>query len=170
MPYGITVYRKYNVGMMITKGKQRKEEYASAGNSYSAYQISPPCSLWVPGLENVEFTVFPYEKTENTAQKTYTKWFDYDKMKKGFEIRTRKAGDYIIVDDEGHHKKLKQVFTGDKIPAQQRAGLWLIAHESLVHAIIGYRSGCGALVTPQTGKVLKITFYGGKQNGFFKKI
>ena len=82
----------------------------------------------------------------------------------------RKAGDYIIVDDEGHHKKLKQVFTGDKIPAQQRAGLWLIAHESLVHAIIGYRSGCSALVTPQTGKVLKITFYGGKQNGFFKKI
>ena len=85
-------------------------------------------------------------------------------------LRTRKAGDYIIVDDEGHHKKLKQVFTGDKIPAQQRAGLWLIAHESLVHAIIGYRSGCSALVTPQTEKVLKITFYGGKQNGFFKEI
>ena len=109
-------------------------------------------------------------KMDEIPKKPYTKWFDYDKMKKGFEIRTRKAGDYIIVDDEGHHKKLKQVFTGDKIPAQQRAGLWLIAHESLVHAIIGYRSGCGALVTPQTGKVLKITFYGGKQNGFFKKI
>ena len=109
-------------------------------------------------------------KMDEIPKKPYTKWFDYDKMKKGFEIRTRKAGDYIIVDDEGHHKKLKQVFTGDKIPAQQRAGLWLIAHESLVHAIIGYRSGCGALVTQQTGKVLKITFYGGKQNGFFKKI
>ena len=62
------------------------------------------------------------------------------------------------------HKKLKQVFTGDKIPAQQRAGLWLIAHESLVHAIIGSRSGCSALVTPQTGQVLKLTFNGGKQN------
>jgi tRNA(Ile)-lysidine synthase len=109
-------------------------------------------------------------KMDEIPKKPYTKWFDYDKMKKGFEIRTRKAGDYIIVDDKDHHKKLKQVFTGDKIPAQQRAGLWLIAHESLVHAIIGYRSGCGALVTPQTGKVLKITFYGGKQNGFFKKI
>lgn len=109
-------------------------------------------------------------KMDEIPKKPYTKWFDYDKMKKGFEIRTRKAGDYIIVDDKDHHKKLKQVFTGDKIPAQQRAGLWLIAHESLVHAIIGYRSGCSALVTPQTGKVLKITFYGGKQNGFFKKI
>ena len=109
-------------------------------------------------------------KMDEIPKKPYTKWFDYDKMKKGFEIRTRKAGDYIIVDDKGHHKKLKQVFTGDKIPAQQRAGLWLIAHESLVHAIIGYRSGCSALVTPQTGKVLKITFYGGKQNGFFKEI
>ena len=109
-------------------------------------------------------------KMDEIPKKPYTKWFDYDKMKKGFEIRTRKAGDYIIVDDEGHHKKLKQVFTGDKIPAQQRAGLWLIARGSLVHAIIGYRSGCSALVTPQTGKVLKITFYGGKQNGFFKEI
>ena len=90
-------------------------------------------------------------KMDEIPKKPYTKWFDYDKMKKGFEIRTRKAGDYIIVDDEGHHKKLKQVFTGDKIPAQQRAGLWLIARGSLVHAIIGYRSGCSALVTPQTG-------------------
>ena len=108
------------------------------------------------------FEVVAREKLDSEIpQKDYTKWFDYDKKKKGFEIRTRKAGDYIIVDDKGHHKKLKQVFTGDKIPAQQRAGLWLIAHESLVHAIIGYRSGCSALVTPQTGKVLKVTFYGG---------
>ena len=77
-------------------------------------------------------------KMDEIPKKPYTKWFDYDKMKKGFEIRTRKAGDYIIVDDEGHHKKLKQVFTGDKIPAQQRAGLWLIAHESLVTVSISH--------------------------------
>ena len=34
---------------------------------------------------------------DEIPKKPYTKWFDYDKMKKGFEIRTRKAGDYIIV-------------------------------------------------------------------------
>jgi len=59
---------------------------------------------------------------DEIPKKPYTKWFDYDKMKKGFEIRTRKAGDYIIVDDEGHHKKLKQVFTGDKNSGTAESG------------------------------------------------
>ncbi len=62
---------------------------------------------------------------DEIPKKPYTKWFDYDKMKKGFEIRTRKASDYTIVDDKGHNKKLKQVFTGDKIPAQQERGCGL---------------------------------------------
>ena len=61
-------------------------------------------------------------KMDEIPKKPYTKWFDYDKMKKGFEIRTRKAGDYIIVDDEGHHKKLKQVFTGDKNSGTAESG------------------------------------------------
>lgn len=99
----------------------------------------------------------------------YTKWFDYDKMKKGFEIRTRKAGDYIIVDDEGHHKKLKQVFTGDKIPAQQRAGLWLIAHESLVHALIGYRSAAAHLSHHRQEKYLRSHFTEENKMDFSKK-
>ena len=164
LPYGLTATRVYNVIEIMGKRKETEKICLPIDTDRLPENL-------LAGEWKFSFKKFLYDgNTDKIPRKMYTKWFDYDKMKKGFEIRTRKAGDYIIVDDKGHHKKLKQVFTGDKIPAQQRAGLWLIAHESLVHAIIGYRSGCSALVTPQTGKVLKITFYGGKQNGFFKKI
>lgn len=174
LPYGILAEKSFGeVILYAGAGENQKEEIhvtakeleaLSATGEQKTIRLSADGSYVTLSIHNFN------GKMDEIPKKPYTKWFDYDKMKKGFEIRTRKAGDYIIVDDEGHHKKLKQVFTGDKIPAQQRAGLWLIAHESLVHAIIGYRSGCSALVTPQTGKVLKITFYGGKQNGFFKEI
>lgn len=174
LPYGILAEKSFGeVILYAGAGETQKEEIHVTANELETLSATGEQKTIRLSADGSYVTLCIHDfngKMDEIPKKPYTKWFDYDKMKKGFEIRTRKAGDYIIVDDEGHHKKLKQVFTGDKIPAQQRAGLWLIAHESLVHAIIGYRSGCSALVTPQTGKVLKITFYGGKQNGFFKKI
>ena len=174
LPYGILAEKSFGeVILYATAGENQKEEIHVTANELEALSATGEQKTIRLSADGSCVTLCIHNfngKMDEIPKKPYTKWFDYDKMKEGFEIRTRKAGDYIIVDDEGHHKKLKQVFTGDKIPAQQRAGLWLIAHESLVHAIIGYRSGCSALVTPQTGKVLKITFYGGKQNGFFKEI
>ena len=174
LPYGIIAEKTFGeVILYAGAGEVQKEEIHVTAKELEALSTTGEQKTIRLSADGSYVTLCIQDfngKMDEIPKKPYTKWFDYDKMKKGFEIRTRKAGDYIIVDDEGHHKKLKQVFTGDKIPAQQRAGLWLIAHESLVHAIIGYRSGCSALVTPQTGKVLKITFYGGKQNGFFKEI
>ena len=174
LPYGILAEKSFGeVILYAGAGEVQKEEIHVTAKELEALSTTGGQKTIRLSADGSYITLCIQDfngKMDEIPKKPYTKWFDYDKMKKGFEIRTRKAGDYIIVDDEGHHKKLKQVFTGDKIPAQQRAGLWLIAHGSLVHAIIGYRSGCSALVTPQTGKVLKITFYGGKQNGFFKKI
>ena len=156
MPYGITVYRKYNVGMMITKGKQRKEEYASAGNSYSAYQISPPCSLWVPGLENVEFTVFPYEKTENIPQKTYTKWFDYDKITRSIVFRVREKGDYLTINKEMDRKSLKDYFINEKIPKEERKSFYVLAEGSHILWVPGYRISEYYKVSENTLHVLQV--------------
>ena len=156
LPYGITVYRKYNVGMMITKGKQRKEEYASAGNSYSAYQISPPCSLWVPGLENVEFTVFPYEKTENIPQKTYTKWFDYDKITRSIVFRVREKGDYLTINKEMDRKSLKDYFINEKIPKEERKSFYVLAEGSHILWVPGYRISEYYKVSENTLHVLQV--------------
>ena len=121
--------------------------------------------------ESISLEVFDFNgKMDEIPKKPYTKWLDYDKMKKGFEIRNRRAGDYIVVDDKGHHKKLKAFFIDEKVPAAQRDRIWLIARESQILSIMGYRSAQDVLVTDQTKEVLKITFYGGERNGFFKEI
>ena len=37
------------------------------------------------------------------------KWLDYDKIKNSFVVRKRMAGDYIIIDDMGHRKNLRNI-------------------------------------------------------------
>lgn len=95
-------------------------------------------------------------------KKSCTKWLDYDKIKNSFVVRKRMAGDYIIIDDMGHRKKLKEYFVNQKIPAEQRDDMWLIAEDNEILAILGDRSGNSALVSSDTKEVLQITFYGGR--------
>lgn len=42
-------------------------------------------------------------------KKSCTKWLDYDKIKNSFVVRKRMAGDYIIIDDMGHRKNLRNI-------------------------------------------------------------
>ena len=47
------------------------------------------------------------EETVLISKNTYTKCFDYDKIKDSFQIRTRREGDYLIIDEkkawDAHH-------------------------------------------------------------------
>lgn len=95
-------------------------------------------------------------------KKTYTKWFDYDKIKEGFGIRTRKSGDYFIGDVYGHRKKVKQYFVEEKIPVTNRERIWLLTQEEVVLWIIGGRISEHVKVTEETNKILEITYDGGK--------
>ena len=156
LPHGITVYRKYNVGMMIAKSKQRKEAYAFEESFCSAYQILPPCSLLIPGLGNVEFTVFPYEKTENIPQKTYTKWFDYDKITRSIVFRVRESGDYLTINKKMDHKSLKDYFIDEKIPKEERKSLYVLADDSHILWVPGLRISEYYKVSENTRNILQV--------------
>lgn len=60
------------------------------------------------------------------CKKTCTKCLDYDKIKEGFCIRRRQPGDYLQMAD-GHRKKLKKYLIEERIPADRRQRLWLLA-------------------------------------------
>lgn len=45
---------------------------------------------------------------------------DYDKIKGSPCVRTRKQGDYLVVNSAGGRKKLNRVFIDEKIPAGLR--------------------------------------------------
>ncbi len=91
-------------------------------------------------------------------RKTYTKWFDYDKISSGLCIRTRRTGDYLICDLQGHRKKLKQYFVDEKIPRTQRDNVFLLTKENQVLWVVGGRISEDVKVTEETQTILEITY------------
>lgn len=120
--------------------------------------------------EGLRIKVFSYDaQCIEIPKKTYTKWLDYDKIKQGFCIRTRRSGDYFIGDALGHHKKLKSYFIDEKISATEREQMWLLAQDSLVLWLIGGRISEHIKVTKDTQTIVEIEYIGGKKNGFYEE-
>ena len=117
--------------------------------------------------ETLQIKVFSYHgENLKFLENPYTKWMDYDKIRHGFCIRTRQSGDYFIGDSQGHHKKLKQYFTEEKISVSERNARWLLAQDSLVLWLVGGRISEHLKVTDETKLVVEITYQGGTEDGF----
>lgn len=107
--------------------------------------------------------VFPYEKNGVIPQKKYTKWFSYDKIEdrckiQGLELveRTRCPGDYLIIDQHGHTKKLKEYFIEAKIPKTERDQVRLLTIGQEIIWIVGYRINEAYKVTDFTKEILEV--------------
>lgn len=94
------------------------------------------------------------------TEKKYTKWVDYDKIETSLAVRKRETGDFICIDDCGHHKKLKDFLIDRKIPKYKRDSLWIIADGAHVVWIPGVRLGADYRVTRETSRVLEIKITG----------
>ncbi|SKC01315.1 tRNA(Ile)-lysidine synthase [Lachnospiraceae bacterium] len=90
---------------------------------------------------------------------TYTKWFDYDKIKGTVVLRTRRAGDRIAI--RGGHRKIKDIFIEKKVPAEERDRLILLADGSDIIWIPGIRISEDHKVTGATKKIWKVSIKNG---------
>ena len=79
-------------------------------------------------------------------QKKYTKWLSYDTMGAYLCMRTRRSGDYLIVNASGGRQKLKDYFIGCKIPREIRDRIPLLAQGSHILWVVGGRISEGARV------------------------
>lgn len=125
-----------------------------ASQVYGNLLIRVPAAGELP-LKELEFEVFLWEN-QQIPEKTYTKWFDYDKIKSSLEIRRRKPGDFLTVTEAGGTKKLKDYMIDCKIPREERENLTLLADGSHILWIVGYRISQYYKVTSQTKTVLKV--------------
>ena len=108
--------------------------------------------------------VFPFDGNfQQIPEKTYTKWFDYDKIKNTVQIRTRRPGDFLQVRSEGGHKKLKDYLINSKIPQKERDTLVLLAEGSHILWIVGRRISEAYKVTQETKRILEVCVNGGKE-------
>lgn len=167
LPYGITASKEFDfLHLKVFKNEiEAKKVYEVSLEDLNRLHSEESFVLPIgDGAEKLIFRVFEKEESNEIPRKTYTKWFDYDKIKKGFCIRTRRNGDYFINDVKGHHKKLKEYFIDEKIPLKARDQVWLLADQSEVFWIIGGRVNERVKVSQKTRYVLEITYDGGTQN------
>ena len=109
--------------------------------------------------DNVFYLKIFSNEGQKIEEKKYTKWFDYDKIKKCPVIRTRKPGDYLtIADGRGGmiHKSLKSYLVDQKIPQAERDRLPILAEGEHVLWVVGYRISEYYKVTENTKRILKV--------------
>lgn len=109
-------------------------------------------------------------KMENDSEKNIinsknycTKWFDYDKIGSMVLLRNYRKGDILQIGKNGQHKKLNRFFIDEKIPREERGGIWLLAEGQEVIWVPNYRISEGYRVTDMTEHILQVTmkFAGG---------
>ena len=103
------------------------------------------------------FHIQDYKKGQEIPQKTYTKWFDYDKIKDNLDLRTRQIGDYLTVNPEGGRKKIKDYFIDEKVERSERDDILLLTEGIHVLWAVGYRISAYYRVTDASRRVLAVT-------------
>ena len=112
--------------------------------------------------EFLEISVHKFAGNMNEIpKKTYTKWFDYDKIKDGLSVRKRRSGDYLVTDSAGHTKKLKEYFINEKVPLSKRDSIWLLAIGQEIVWVTGGRISEKYKVLEDSETIIEISYNGG---------
>ena len=101
---------------------------------------------------------------EQIPQNPYTKWFDYDIIKNSLTVRTRQPEDVLCVNRQGGTQKLKSYFINEKISAEERGKIPLIAEGSHILWVVGYRTSSAYRVTKNTKTILEIQINEGEES------
>lgn len=115
--------------------------------------------LW-NGAGEFDFSIIPATEHKKIEKEVYTKYFDYDKIKIGLQLRGWESQDVITIDDEGHHKKLKQYFVDEKMSVVEKTETVILADGKAVVWVVGRRIGSEYKVTESTKRILKVVFGG----------
>ena len=146
-------------GLVVYRQIFGREEKKQAGFSYD---IPLGTDVFVQEAELlVESGVFS-GKREEIPLDGCTNVFDYDKITQDLCCRTRKAGDQITL--PGGTKKLKSFFIDEKIPADVRGSIPLIACGRDIVWIYGGRTSAKFAPDAQTTQYVRIRITEARQN------
>ena len=181
LPHGVRAEKNYDrLTLYTTKQQENRRDNSWRASTEPITEGAPEYSLPIqeaatapdavsqtislPDGGRVTVALEDFKKGTAIPIKTYTKWLDYDTIKRSLVLRHRRPGDYLTINDQGGRKKLKDYFIDEKIERRERDRLWLLADGSHVLWVIGGRMSAACRVTERTEKVLKIHADGGVWN------
>ncbi|MCH5248990.1 MAG: tRNA lysidine(34) synthetase TilS [Lachnospiraceae bacterium] len=160
LPYGLTAYKQYDT-LVILKKAEKSNGLTQISETCPQRSVLVPGETEVPGLGTLEFKYlekneFFYKKDQIIPQKTYTKWFDCDKITGVLVLRTRKTGDYLTIDSTLRKKSVKEYMINEKIPKMQRDSIYLLADGPHILWVPGYRISQYYKVDESTKRILQV--------------
>ena len=148
LPYGLCALREFDRIII------RKNELKAQGQA--AMPVTVPGQVTCADGMIVEFSILPVDKYLEIPQKTYTKWFDYDKIGHCLMLRNRQSGDYLTITEGGARKKIKEYFIEEKVPRTQRENKLLLADDKHILWVIGMRISEAYKVSDSTKTILQV--------------
>lgn len=103
------------------------------------------------------FNIYPKEKDTQILRENYTKQFDYDKILCGFSLRMAEKGDYFTINKNLDKKSFNRFCIDEKIPAEIRGEIPLLADGNHIMWAIGYRISEAYKITDSTKTILEVT-------------
>ena len=73
-------------------------------------------------------------------------------------LRTRKTGDYLVINKNGNEGNLKNYMINEKIPKSERDSVPLLASGSKIYWVIGHRISEDVKVTEGTNMVIEFSY------------
>ena len=136
---GIRAENRYEALVLFRKREQQAEGFCC--------ELPVDEEVLIPEAGIAVCASFHEKKVEISAE-TCTNVFDYDKIKYTLFCRTRKAGDFIPL--QNGRKKIKDLFIDEKIPRDRRGSYPLITMGEEVLWVPGLRASAAAGVDEQT--------------------
>ena len=181
LPHGVRAEKNYDrLTLYTTKQQENRRDNRWRASTEPITEGAPEYSLpiqeaatapdavsqtiFLPDGSQLTFSLEDFKKGTGIPIKTYTKWLDYDTIKRSLVLRHRRPGDYLTINERGGRKKLKDYFIDEKIERRERDRMWLLADGSHILWVIGGRMSAACRVTERTEKVLKIHADGGVWN------
>lgn len=184
LPYGVTARRSFGSLIIERKTKsldESKEIVLRSTNNEIKIDMKETSVYEILNQGNLEVSLIDISNEEDTclerlieaSKKTYTKILDYDKIKgtlykkqhfedKNFEnrllLRTPRENDYIIINQEGQHKKLSRVFIDNKIDRELREQWPVVAINDEIIWAVGLRFNELYRVSEGTHTILKMIY------------
>ena len=149
LPYDLEAVRQYD-RLIIRKKKEIR------GSSYS-FDPDFTNAVCLPDKSMVSFKIFERPVDCEFPKKTYTKWFDYDKIINCVKLRTRQTGDYLTINAQSDKKSLNDYLIDSKIPKEKRDDIPIIADGSHVLWAVGLRISEYYKITDNTKTILEIS-------------
>ncbi len=149
-------------GLRITPQAEQSNESRRATPAEAVYKFYIPVvgegEYLLPNGDAVRCRVINEFDIKEVPTDTYTKWMDYAKMSDDLCLRTRKTGDYLVINDKGNEGNLKNYMINEKIPKSERDDIPLLASSSKIYWVIGHRISEDVKVTKETHIVIEFKY------------